>query len=336
MGAAVALRNVVGEWVNVLAVPVVPLHAAFNRYVVLGAGEVNRVVDERLARAVKVPHKFLHTAFIVQHHLLGLAKVVQLAHVGESNMHPAVEERQFAQPVKQRIKTELDAGESLLARRKAHFGAVFTGVADDFQWVHRVTMLELHAVDVPVTPNRQCQVNAQGIHHAHTHAVQPARNFIAVLVEFTARVQLGHNHFGSTYAFFGMDAGGNPAPVILHTHTAVVVQRHQNPVAISRQRFVDGVIDHFIHHVVQTATVIGVADVHAWALAHGIKAAQNLNAVLAIRGLRVGDFLFRFDGCFLARFDHDFSPLKYAKNLPNFDYFYNPETRQKSAPKCLF
>ena len=43
-------------------------------------------------------------------------------------------------------------------------------------------------------------------------------------------------------------------------------------VAVAGQRLVDGVVDDLEHHVVQTGAVIGVADVHAGALAHRIEA----------------------------------------------------------------
>jgi hypothetical protein len=40
---------------------------------------------------------------------------------------------------------------------------------------------------------------------------------------------------------------------------------------MTRQCFVNGIIDDFENHVVQAAAVIGVADVHTWSLSHRVK-----------------------------------------------------------------
>jgi hypothetical protein len=45
----------------------------------------------------------------------------------------------------------------------------------------------------------------------------------------------------------------------------------------------------FVDHVVQAGAVFGVADVHARALAHGLEALENLDALLVVRGA-VGQF----------------------------------------------
>ena len=50
-------------------------------------------------------------------------------------------------------------------------------------------------------------------------------------------------------------------------------------VAIAGQRLVDGVVDHLVDHVMQARAVVGVADIHARALAHGVEPAQHLDRV---------------------------------------------------------
>ncbi len=47
--------------------------------------------------------------------------------------------------------------------------------------------------------------------------------------------------------------------------------------AVAGQGFVDGVVDHFKHHVVQAGAVGGVADVHAGPLAHGLQPFELLD-----------------------------------------------------------
>ncbi len=50
----------------------------------------------------------------------------------------------------------------------------------------------------------------------------------------------------------------------------------------ARQRLVDGIVADLEHHVMQARAIVGIADVHARALAHGIQALQHLDAVGAI------------------------------------------------------
>ena len=51
-----------------------------------------------------------------------------------------------------------------------------------------------------------------------------------------------------------------------------------NVIAVTGEGFVDRVVDHLEDHVVQAATIIGVANVHAGTLAHGIQTFQHLDA----------------------------------------------------------
>ena len=46
---------------------------------------------------------------------------------------------------------------------------------------------------------------------------------------------------------------------------------------VAGQRLVDGVVDDFVDHVMQAGDVIGVADVHARALADGVEAFENFD-----------------------------------------------------------
>ena len=56
---------------------------------------------------------------------------------------------------------------------------------------------------------------------------------------------------------------------------------------VAGQRLVDGVVDDLVDHVMQAGAVIGVADIHARPLAHGIEALEDLDRFRAVIG-RVG------------------------------------------------
>jgi hypothetical protein len=48
------------------------------------------------------------------------------------------------------------------------------------------------------------------------------------------------------------------------------------------QRLVDAVVDDLVDHVVQARAVVGVADIHAGPLAHGLQPLENLDGIGAI------------------------------------------------------
>ena len=75
------------------------------------------------------------------------------------------------------------------------------------------------------------------------------------------------------------------------------------------ERFIDGVIDDFIDHMMQAASVIGVADIHARPLAHGIEAFQNPDRFRAVFD---GNGLLSFGNRLPGRFCH-VRPLRVSR-----------------------
>src|SRR5206468_2664154 len=60
----------------------------------------------------------------------------------------------------------------------------------------------------------------------------------------------------------------NATAVVLDGHRVVEVDDNIDPRAVSREMLVDRVVDDLVHEVMQTRAVIGIADVHAGALAN--------------------------------------------------------------------
>src|SRR5262249_9849451 len=73
---------------------------------------------------------------------------------------------------------------------------------------------------------------------------------------------------------------------------AVGVQGDEDLVGEARKRLVDGVVNHLVDHVVKARAVVGVADIHARPLAHGIEAFQHFDRLRAVLGSGSG-FAFR-------------------------------------------
>src|SRR5262245_61742411 len=84
-----------------------------------------------------------------------------------------------------------------------------------------------------------------------------------------------------------MHLGRDPAPVVLDGRARVDVERHPDAGALTGERFVDRVVDDFEHEIMKSA-LAGVTDVHTRALAHGLKALEDLDVLCAISALCLG------------------------------------------------
>ena len=76
-------------------------------------------------------------------------------------------------------------------------------------------------------------------------------------------MQHGHDDFRSGAALLGVDVHRDAAAVIRYRDRFIRVDGHHDAVAMAGQRLVDGVIHNLEHHVMQSAAVVGIADVHS-------------------------------------------------------------------------
>jgi hypothetical protein len=292
VGAAVRLRNVVGEAQDLLGVGVVPLHRHFDVDVdaVLhrhsrrmehgrvqdGLGAVD-VLDEALDAAGEGEVFFLHVAL-----------------VDEADLDAVVEEGKFAQALGQDVVVILDVAENFLVGHEVNFGTAFLGITEDSQGrnldpvldfddaIYRVAAVELHVVFLAVAPDDEAQPFRKGIDAGHTDAVQATGNLVRILVELAAGVQHAHDDLGRRAFRFmlvvELDPGRYAAPVVGHRDRTVGVDGDDNVVTVTGQRLVDGVVDHLEHHVVQAGAVGGIADVHPRTFADRLEAFKLLDA----------------------------------------------------------
>jgi hypothetical protein len=75
----------------------------------------------------------------------------------------------------------------------------------------------------------------------------------------------------------GMDIHRNSTPVVRDSYGLIGVNGDRDLRAIAGQSFVDRVVDDLEHHVVQTAAVVGVSDVHAGPFSDGVETLQNFD-----------------------------------------------------------
>src|SRR3990167_8488819 len=217
VGTAVALGNVVGEAQQVLVEAVVPLQGDFYADTVFTLhGEVEHLVDRGFV-VVEVFNEGTQTAFVLEQLFLATAFIL------EQDAHAGVEERQFAQTLGQNVTAEMDIGEGVFGRFEVDLRTGDIAVAD------RGDRCLRHAVDIGLLPDLantadgQDQLLGQGVNHRNAHAVQTTVNLIAVVVELTACVQDGHDHFRSGNAFFLVHIDRNTTAVIAHADRLIRV-----------------------------------------------------------------------------------------------------------------
>ena len=183
----------------------------------------------------------------------------------------------------QRREIIFDVGESLGGCKEGHLGATFAvGIADDIERGDRIAMGEFDVMFLAVAPDAKLQLAGQRVDDGDADAVQAAGDLVGVLVELSAGMELGHDDLGRGDAFALVNVDRNAAAVIAHGHRAVGIEDDFDRGGVAGERFVDGVVDDLIDHVVQAGTVIGVADIHARPLAHGIEPLQHPDRFRAI------------------------------------------------------
>src|SRR5215469_7804316 len=120
-------------------------------------------------------------------------------------------------------------------------------------------------------------------------------------------MKLRHNDFGSRHAFALVDVGRNAAAVVAYRARAVWVENDGDFLGEAGKRLVDGVIDDLVDHVMQARAVVGIANVHARPLAHGIKPLEHLDRFSVVIG--------RCGKLFADRFSHVWAFESPTKNM---------------------
>ena len=138
---------------------------------------------------------------------------------------------------------------------------------------------------LPSRQMRSSSARGERVDDRDADAVQAARDLVGVLVELTAGMELGHDDLGRRDAFLLLDVDRDAAAVVATVTEPSALSVTVDRVAIAGERLVDRIVDDLVDHVVQARAVIGVADIHARALAHGIEAAQHLDRLRVVFAL---------------------------------------------------
>ena len=142
MRAAIALGNIIGEAQYRLVIAVIPPQRQFDTNIISLRLQRDGGVNQSGFIAVEIARKSLQAAIESQ---LDTARF-GMAHIFQNNTDTAVQKRQFAQAVLQRVKAEFGHGEGRIRRVKRHFRAGRLGIANDRQIGFRLAMRKAHFV----------------------------------------------------------------------------------------------------------------------------------------------------------------------------------------------
>src|SRR3989441_538842 len=276
--AALARVDVVGEGEHALLVAVVVLQRDLDLDVALLALEEHHLgVDGRLV-LVQVLDELDDAA--LEEKRVAPAVVLVL----DDDLQPAVQERQLAQPVRERIERELADLEDRRVRLESDDGAVLGRLLARRQGPggHPALLVTLGphlaaAADLDVEPL------AEGVDDRDADAVQAARDLVGRVLELAAGVQHGQHDFRRRLARLLVGVDGDPAAVVADGDRIVGVQDDLDRVAEARERLVNGIVDDLVHQMMQ-AVGARVADVHGGALADRLEPFEDLDVA---RGVRV-------------------------------------------------
>ncbi len=236
-----------------------------------------------------------------------------MAFVLQDDPHAGIQEGQLAQAGFQRLEAVVEIAErpirpvGLGRGQEAHFGpATPRGRADLMHVDGAISILEPGAVFGVVAPDGQLQPFAQRVDDRDAHAVQTARDLVGVaavvrVVEFPAGVELGHDDLGSRNAFLGMHVDRDPTAVVADGNAVVGMDFHHDFSRMTGQRLINAIVHDFVDHVVQARAIVGVADIHAGALANRLQPLENFDRISAIFGRILGLFSHASETLFVAR-----------------------------------
>ena len=274
MRAAFVRVDVVGEGVDRLGVAVVPLQRDFGVDAVVLAAHVDRLLVDRRLVLVQMGDERDDAAFVVELVVLPIALVV------ERDQDAAVQERELAQALRQRVEAEDRGLEDLCVGLEGDLGAAPLGRAGHIERRRRDAALVRLLVDLAVAPDLEIERLRQRVDHRDADAVQAARHLVAVVVELAAGVQHRQHDFGGRLAA-GVLIDRDAAAVVDHRERSVDVDRDVDLIAEAGQRFVDRVVDDFVDEMMQPRRP-GRADVHRRPLPDGFEPLEDFDLVGAV------------------------------------------------------
>ena len=290
MRAALFGVDVVRVRVDVLVISVVVLHGDLHLVVGEALFDVQRLREQRFLVAVEVLDEIENTVVVSERFVLFPAGAV----VDEIDGKALVQVRDFAQTGAHGVVVEVHRFEDVRVGHERHLGARLVRFSDDREILHGHAAVETLTVYLAVAAHFDVQPFGKRVDDGDADAVQTAGDVISPAAELAAGVKMRHDdldggHFDRLSVLDDLlFVHGDAAAVVRHGHAAVLGYFHGAGIAITRESFVDGVVDD-LHDKVMQAALVRRADVHSGTLSDGIQPFEHLNV---IGGITAFDFFF--------------------------------------------
>ncbi len=271
----------VREREDVFAIAVVVLQRDFDFNVAAFPLHVNRRIVQRGFSPVQVLDEFRDAAGKLE--FCGFL----CALVGKGDFQALVQKGHLAQALSKRIEAIFNLIENRWIRMKRNFRPRLARLAGLLQLRSGLALFVGLLPYLAVTRNLQFQPIGKRIDHRNADAVEAARNFVRVAVEFSAGVQHGQDDFRRGALLRLVHIHGDAAAVVHHGDGVVRVHGNVDFIREAGQRFVDRVVHYFPDEMMQ-AHLSGRTDVHRGAQPHGFEPAENFDRfrVVLVAGLR--------------------------------------------------
>ena len=286
MATAVDGVDAVRERVDRLVEAPVVLQRHLDEGVAALVLDVNRVGVQRCAAAVEVAHVGVDARVEVEGALARqLARFDTL--VVERDPDAAREVGHLPEARRERVELIVERLEDVLVGHERHGGARVVGLLA----AHprelrggRAALVGL-AVEPALDGDLHQEAARQRVDHGGADAVEAARDLVAAAAELAAGVEGGEHGLDTGEPGLLVLVDGDAAAVVANGHAAVGVDGDLDALAVAGHGLVDGVVDDLVDEVVEAA-LVGGADVHAGAAAHGLEALEDLDLFGGVGGVR--------------------------------------------------
>ncbi len=266
--------DVVDEGERVLGVTVAVLHGDVDLHVVLGRDDADGLWVQRFAVAAEEGDEF-GQAFLEQK---GLFTRLFAPMVCDTQARPGVEICEFSEPIRECLEVVPRFREDFRIGFERDLGAGCFCLSEDFDGLCGCATRKGHVVLMTIAAHPNVEFFRQGGDYRNADAVESSGNLIGALVEFAAGVEHGHGDLEAGFLLGLVDIDRDTTAVVHNGDGVVRVDRQLDLRAETCQRFVDGVVYHLVHEMMQ-APGGSRTDVHAWPLPNRIESFQYLNGI---------------------------------------------------------
>ena len=164
-----------------------------------------------------------------------------------------------------------------MAWAKKDFCTGLATVPGNFQIVFGNTHVVSLSPDVPVPLDAQLKVFRQRIDDGYANTMQAAGYLVRIIIKFPTGMKHCHDDFCGRDPLFFMHVHRYSTTIVLYTQGVICMNGDLDGVTMPCQSLIDGIINRFEDHVMETRAVVCIPDVHSWSFSDGIQAFQHLD-----------------------------------------------------------